>query len=61
MILFWTVFLHLLLWFILIIFQSFEDKQMFHLIGAVCGLAIYNSTIIGLSFPLALYKKLLNR
>ncbi|XP_061191320.1 probable E3 ubiquitin-protein ligase HERC4 [Saccostrea echinata] len=40
---------------------SFEDKQMFHLIGAVCGLAIYNSTIIGLSFPLALYKKLLNR
>lgn len=34
---------------------------MFHLIGAVCGLAIYNSTIIGLSFPLALYKKLLNR
>lgn len=41
--------------------NSFEDKQMFHLIGAVCGLAIYNSTIIGLSFPLALYKKLLNR
>lgn len=41
--------------------QSFEENGMFALIGALCGLAIYNSTIIDLSFPLALYKKLLKR
>lgn len=29
-------------------------------IGTICGLAIYNSTIIYLPFPLALYKKILN-
>ena len=29
------------------------------MIGIVCGLAIYNFTIINLPFPLALYKKLL--
>jgi E3 ubiquitin-protein ligase HERC4 len=28
-------------------------------LGALCGLAIYNFTIIDLPFPLALYKKLL--
>ena len=32
---------------------------MFFLIGALCGLAIYNVTIIHLPFPLILYKKLL--
>ena len=32
---------------------------MFSLIGVLCGLAIYNSTIIDLKFPLALFKKLL--
>ncbi|KAK3089327.1 hypothetical protein FSP39_002760 [Pinctada imbricata] len=41
--------------------MSFEDKKMFHLIGCLCGLAIYNSTIIQLDFPLVLYKKLLRR
>ncbi|XP_041363097.1 probable E3 ubiquitin-protein ligase HERC4 [Gigantopelta aegis] len=41
--------------------QTFEDKSMFHLIGVLCGLAIYNFTIIDLQFPQALYKKLLNR
>ena len=34
---------------------------MYALIGILCGLAIYNGTIIDLPFPLALYKKLLNK
>uniref|UniRef100_A0A8D0G975 HECT-type E3 ubiquitin transferase n=1 Tax=Sphenodon punctatus TaxID=8508 RepID=A0A8D0G975_SPHPU len=41
--------------------KTFEDSDLFHLIGVVCGLAIYNFTIVDLHFPLALYKKLLNR
>ncbi|XP_068272668.1 probable E3 ubiquitin-protein ligase HERC4 [Nyctibius grandis] len=41
--------------------KTFEDSDLFHLIGVVCGLAIYNFTIIDLHFPLALYKKLLNK
>ncbi|KAK2171878.1 hypothetical protein NP493_1016g01015 [Ridgeia piscesae] len=41
--------------------QTFEDSRMFFLVGEVCGLAIYNSTIIDLHFPLALYKNLLRR
>ncbi|CAC5368389.1 HERC4 [Mytilus coruscus] len=41
--------------------NSFEEPVMFYLIGCLCGLAIYNSTIIVLNFPLALYKKLLKR
>ena len=41
--------------------QTFEDIDLFHLIGVVCGLAIYNLTIVELSFPVALYKKLLKR
>ncbi|ESP04646.1 hypothetical protein LOTGIDRAFT_223779 [Lottia gigantea] len=41
--------------------QTFEENDMFHLIGILCGLAIYNFTIINLPFPLALYKKLLKR
>ncbi|XP_040295004.1 probable E3 ubiquitin-protein ligase HERC4 isoform X2 [Bufo bufo] len=41
--------------------QTFEDSDLFHLIGVVCGLAIYNFTIVDLHFPLALYKKLLKR
>lgn len=40
--------------------SSFEDVTMYYLIGLMCGLAIYNFTIIDLPFPLALYKKLLN-
>lgn len=34
---------------------------MFNLIGVICGLAIYNLTIVELNFPVALYKKLLKR
>ncbi|XP_039273158.2 putative E3 ubiquitin-protein ligase HERC4 [Styela clava] len=36
-----------------------ETDETYLLIGTICGLAIYNSTIIDLNFPLALYKKLL--
>ncbi|XP_046391938.1 probable E3 ubiquitin-protein ligase HERC4 isoform X1 [Ischnura elegans] len=39
--------------------NSFEDEGMYFLIGLLCGLAIYNFTIIELPFPPALYKKLL--
>jgi E3 ubiquitin-protein ligase HERC4 len=39
--------------------QTFEGNDMYHLIGELCGLAIYNSIIIDLPFPLVLYKKLL--
>ncbi|KAL6079784.1 hypothetical protein STEG23_023425 [Scotinomys teguina] len=38
----------------------FVERNWFHLIGVTCGLAIYNSTVVDLHFPLALYKKLLN-
>ncbi|XP_071455632.1 probable E3 ubiquitin-protein ligase HERC4 [Hetaerina americana] len=38
---------------------SFEEETMYFLIGLLCGLAIYNFTIIELPFPLVLYKKLL--
>lgn len=41
--------------------QTFEENPMFLLIGVICGLAIYNSTIIDLRFPPVLYKKLLGR
>ena len=41
--------------------QSFEGPEMYMLIGVLCGLAIYNSIIIDLPFPVCLYKKLLNR
>ena len=40
--------------------ESFEDCNMYLLIGLLCGLAIYNSIIINLPFPLALYKKILD-
>ena len=42
-------------------FWTFEDSDLFHLIGVICGLAIYNFTIVDLHFPLALYKKLLKK
>lgn len=41
--------------------QTFEDFDLFNLIGIICGLAIYNLTIVELQFPVALYKKLLKR
>lgn len=40
--------------------QCFVEHNWFHLIGIVCGLAIYNSTVVDLHFPLVLYKKLLD-
>lgn len=40
--------------------DSFEGEEMYKLVGILCGLAIYNFTIIDIPFPLALYKKLLN-
>uniref|UniRef100_A0A3P9K827 HECT and RLD domain containing E3 ubiquitin protein ligase 4 n=1 Tax=Oryzias latipes TaxID=8090 RepID=A0A3P9K827_ORYLA len=41
--------------------KTFEDIDLFNLIGLICGLAIYNLTIVELHFPLALYKKLLKK
>ncbi|XP_066549471.1 probable E3 ubiquitin-protein ligase HERC4 isoform X1 [Amia ocellicauda] len=41
--------------------KTFEEIDLFHLIGIICGLAIYNLTIVDLHFPLALYKKLLKK
>ena len=40
--------------------NCFEDIGMFFMIGVLCGLAIYNFTIINLPFPRAIYKKMLN-
>lgn len=37
-----------------------ENNEMYFLFGAILGLAIYNSTILNLKFPTALYKLLLN-
>ncbi|CAH0763694.1 unnamed protein product [Diatraea saccharalis] len=39
--------------------NPFEDDIMYYLIGAIYGLAIYNSIIIYVPFPLVLYKKIL--
>uniref|UniRef100_A0A8C7CA82 HECT and RLD domain containing E3 ubiquitin protein ligase 4 n=1 Tax=Oncorhynchus kisutch TaxID=8019 RepID=A0A8C7CA82_ONCKI len=44
-----------------LIWFTFEDIDLFHLTGVICGLAIYNLTIVDLHFPVALYKKLLKR
>ncbi|XP_030626975.1 probable E3 ubiquitin-protein ligase HERC4 [Chanos chanos] len=41
--------------------KTFEDIDLFHLVGVICGLAIYNFTIVDLHFPVALYKKLLKK
>ncbi|KAG2735343.1 hypothetical protein G9P44_001557 [Scheffersomyces stipitis] len=46
------------LWFNLVPIENFE---MYYLLGAVLGLAIYNSTILDLHFPMALYKILLDK
>lgn len=47
-----------LLWFNIF---PLEDREMYFLFGAVLGLAIYNSTILDLQFPIALYKILLGK
>uniref|UniRef100_A0AAZ3NU25 HECT domain-containing protein n=1 Tax=Oncorhynchus tshawytscha TaxID=74940 RepID=A0AAZ3NU25_ONCTS len=39
--------------------KCFVEYNWFNLIGIICGLAIYNSTVVDLHFPLVLYKKLL--
>lgn len=44
------------LWFSIV---PIKNPENYYLFGAVLGLAIYNSTILDLSFPLALYKVLL--
>lgn len=38
--------------------DSFECNLNFELIGMLLGLALYNSTILKLDFPLVVYKKL---
>ncbi|KAJ1975248.1 putative E3 ubiquitin-protein ligase [Dimargaris xerosporica] len=40
---------------------SFETSNQYFLVGVIFGLAIYNSTILDVHFPLACYKKLLDR
>ncbi|KAK9709845.1 putative E3 ubiquitin-protein ligase [Basidiobolus ranarum] len=39
---------------------SFETSDQYYLVGIIIGLAIYNSIILDIQFPLACYKKLLN-
>lgn len=46
--------------FLSVVLKCFVEHNWFHLIGIICGLAIYNFTVVDLHFPLALYKKLLN-
>ncbi|KAF8562447.1 hypothetical protein P879_06573 [Paragonimus westermani] len=36
-----------------------ESDSVFLMVGILCGLAIYNSIIVDLSFPLAMFRKLL--
>lgn len=47
-----------LLWFNVV---PIENYEMYYLFGAILGLAIYNSTILNLKFPTALYKLLLGK
>lgn len=39
----------------------YEKLDYYVIIGILCGLAIYNSITVYLPFPIALYKKLLDR
>jgi ubiquitin-protein ligase E3 A len=39
---------------------SFEEVHSFLLVGAIIGLAVYNSVVLPIRFPLCLYKKILN-
>ena len=39
---------------------SFENEANFRLIGILLGLAIYNSIILDVHFPITVYRKLLN-
>lgn len=40
---------------------SFESDAQFTLIGIMLGLAIYNTVILDVHFPMVLYRKLLGR
>ncbi|KAI8823394.1 uncharacterized protein EV422DRAFT_565344 [Fimicolochytrium jonesii] len=40
---------------------SFENTEEFRLVGIILGLAIHNSNILDIHFPLACYKKLLDQ
>jgi hypothetical protein len=40
--------------------STFEPNVKFELIGILMGVAIYNSVILDLNLPIAVYKKLLN-
>ena len=46
-------------YYFLVCCQCFVEQNWFHLIGIICGLAIYNFTVVDLHFPLVLYNKLL--
>lgn len=39
----------------------YEQLDYYTIIGILCGLAMYNSITVYLPFPLAIYKKLLDR
>ncbi|CAH8660627.1 unnamed protein product [Schistosoma rodhaini] len=39
--------------------STMESENVFLMVGILCGLAIYNSIIVDLSFPLAMFRKLL--
>nr|CAH8870654.1 unnamed protein product [Trichobilharzia regenti] len=39
--------------------STMEGEGVFTMVGILCGLAIYNSIIVDLSFPLAMFRKLL--
>lgn len=41
--------------------QSFENDGQFTLIGILLGLAIYNSCILDIHFPMVVYRKLLGK
>ncbi|THD28070.1 putative E3 ubiquitin-protein ligase HERC4 [Fasciola hepatica] len=41
------------------VLKTMESENVFQLIGILCGLAIYNSVIVDLSFPLGMFRKLL--
>lgn len=49
-----------LIWFNPDAFDAGASKVQFELIGSLIGLAIYNSVILDVNFPLILYKKLKN-
>ncbi|KAK2909214.1 hypothetical protein Q8A67_005051 [Cirrhinus molitorella] len=41
--------------------EGMQDNRDFYYLGVICGMALYNRHYINLDFPLALYKKLLQR